>query len=546
MNLIDYCLTEEELWAAQEGTINAARTRHLNHCQDCRRRSKELHDSRLELKRIYSGSSGTNKLPASRKSTYETLKDVPDILNERYQIIQQIDQGGQGVVYLGIDLHLRRQVAIKLSHTTFVDDADSSERILAEGQLLAKINHPLLAQVYDVGIQAGRPYLVMEFVNGATLQTVLRTKQLKRNQVVRVISLIAQGVAVIHESGILHLDLKPENIILTQEGSCKIVDLGTSWLESNQTQQYLGGTTGYMAPEQAAGESDSIGPWTDVYGLGTILAAMLLPIVSDVPAEGAQIFNEKTAWKGCFKNSRNLLNSLLGQLCIDATKPCHHERIATIRLFQKRLARFERYRQYSLTVFFCGLLMMIAGPPWLTSFKKANPTTILPSDRADASQRIEKTPQKLSILEPRKSTTKPHYIQFAIYGLTERDYYFGVWVNTADLRLFPSKWVIKKDGTEFLTIDSHPEELESSHRSEDLRILLIPGNYPGMRQSEIKTELARTLFNSHDFQQIENQEHPQIFLVRPHSRDEGQSGAEQLSYRTSRQNFRVQWHSYGK
>ncbi len=199
-----------------------------------------------------------------------------------YEIRGELGRGGAGVVYRAHDPRLRRDVAIK----TLLDvDASPTQlrRFGREARALAQLRHPNIVAVHEVGEDAeGRPYLVMDLVEGITLEDRLAGGgPLDPREAAGLAQKIAEGLAAGHAQGILHRDVKPENIILTPDGEPHLTDYGLAKdLSSSQSGtvsikgRYIG-TPGFWSPEQASGDEEKMGPATDVYGLGATLFAML-------------------------------------------------------------------------------------------------------------------------------------------------------------------------------------------------------------------------------------------------------------------------------
>ena len=212
------------------------------------------------------------------------------IVGGRYALSDRIAQGGMAVVWRGLDLRLHRDVAIKI--LTQRDDNDR-DRVLREARLLAATPHPNVVQVLDVGVDAERPYIVMELLEGTGLDRVLARGTVPATDALEVVGAALDGLAVVHARGIVHRDLKPSNLFLARDpGSLepstdsllsgrrlKILDFGVSRATDRTTpmksalttrEGALVGTPEYMAPEQARGLPE-IGPAADLYALGVIL-----------------------------------------------------------------------------------------------------------------------------------------------------------------------------------------------------------------------------------------------------------------------------------
>ncbi|MCA8991432.1 MAG: serine/threonine protein kinase [Planctomycetaceae bacterium] len=195
--------------------------------------------------------------------------------HERYELIRPLSRGGQANVYHAWDKRLQRDVAIKVGRNSI--DERTQQRIVREGELLAQVNHPNVARVYDVEFAAGRPFLVLEFICGQTLVQTVKSAELRLTEKLSILSQLSQAVAAVHKHEILHLDLKPENVMLDQHGRVKLIDLGMSWLipKASIENCSVGGTYEYMAPEQISGDVERCDRRTDVYGLGAVLLFLL-------------------------------------------------------------------------------------------------------------------------------------------------------------------------------------------------------------------------------------------------------------------------------
>jgi WD40 repeat protein len=207
-----------------------------------------------------------------RHPTDARLETAP----EGYELLDRIGRGGMGVVYRARHLRLNRVVALKLVRAGASATPESLLRFLREAELLARLQHPHVVQVYETGQHQGLPYLVLEFVAGGTLAGQLG-KPRPAQQAAELVETLARAVQSAHQEGIIHRDLKPGNILLMPDGTPKIADFGLAHLEGADLTDTgaLLGTPSYMAPEQARGERGAIGPATDVYGLGAILYEML-------------------------------------------------------------------------------------------------------------------------------------------------------------------------------------------------------------------------------------------------------------------------------
>lgn len=205
-----------------------------------------------------------------------------------YHVLGQLGSGGQGAVYRGWDPSAQREVAIKVLNGT---QPKQRARFAREVEALGKLRHPNLVVVHAAGEHAGCPFLVLDLVDGITLSERLRREgPLAPEVAAELVASLAGAVAAAHAQGVLHRDLKPDNVLLGPEGRPLLTDFGLARLSGDSSRLSLTGqvlgTPGYMAPEQAAGERRAVGPATDVYGLGGILYACL---TGRPPHEGSNL-----------------------------------------------------------------------------------------------------------------------------------------------------------------------------------------------------------------------------------------------------------------
>ena len=208
-----------------------------------------------------------------------------------YEVLEELGRGGMGVVYKARQLGLNRLVAIKVLRAGTYAEAREVARFRAEAEASARLRHPHIVQIHEIGEQAGLPWFVLEYAEGGTLgQQIAATPQPPRQSAL-LTETLARAVHYAHEHGIIHRDLKPANVLLTADGQPKVGDFGLAKRldEAGQTQSgAVVGTPSYMAPEQAAGKGNEVGPPTDVYALGATLYEMLTgrpPFGADTPLD---------------------------------------------------------------------------------------------------------------------------------------------------------------------------------------------------------------------------------------------------------------------
>jgi serine/threonine-protein kinase len=192
-----------------------------------------------------------------------------------YEVIEELGRGGMGVVFKARQRRADRVVAVKVIRGAWTADPRSQERLTTEARALGRISHPNIVQVFEVG-QEGESFFSMEYIEGGSLAEKLRLEGcLDPEAAADLVRVLASAVGAAHEAGVLHRDLKPANILLKHDGTPKVTDFGLAkWLDGGSgltTSGVILGTPSYMAPEQAAGRFDDVGPRTDVYSLGAIL-----------------------------------------------------------------------------------------------------------------------------------------------------------------------------------------------------------------------------------------------------------------------------------
>jgi serine/threonine-protein kinase len=210
------------------------------------------------------------------------------VLNGRYRLDEPIGEGGMAVVYRGYDLVLNRPVAIKVLRGQFASDANFLRRFEREAQAAARLSHPNIVSVYDVGRDDGTRYIVMEYVPGKTLkQLILEHAPFSLDDTIHIIRQVAAALDYAHQHGLVHRDIKPQNILVDERGFVKVTDFGIAkgLADVSLTEAGFGmGTVHYVSPEQARGEPAT--PASDVYALGVVLYEMLtgrLPFDADNP-----------------------------------------------------------------------------------------------------------------------------------------------------------------------------------------------------------------------------------------------------------------------
>ncbi len=207
---------------------------------------------------------------------------IGKILNERYKIIKELGKGGMAIVYEAQDLLLDRKVALKMLRAEYVNDANFIKRFRHEAKAVAKLSHPNVVNIYDIGQEGNYQYLVMEDVEGTNLKDLIEKKG--RLELVETLGLAKQilaALAVAHKNNIIHCDIKPHNILLTRDMQVKVTDFGIARAISSATTMTITdtivGSAHYFSPEQARGAD--IETRSDLYSLGIVIYEMLTGVV---------------------------------------------------------------------------------------------------------------------------------------------------------------------------------------------------------------------------------------------------------------------------
>lgn len=227
-----------------------------------KRRAAALMPSIAVLTKTSQGRSATDQDPTGA------------VIGGKYELVKQIGSGGMGLVFLAKDLKLGRQVAIKRMRDEFRYSSEDRGRFLREAMIVARLVHPYIVALHEIIEQDGDTYLIMEYMDGKPLASILsEVKRLELKECRELFNFVCQAVDFAHRSDVLHLDLKPGNIMIERNGFAKVMDFGLayetkSFLAKKSSDEDVGGTLVYMAPEQHAGEPVAA---SDIFALGVCL-----------------------------------------------------------------------------------------------------------------------------------------------------------------------------------------------------------------------------------------------------------------------------------
>jgi serine/threonine protein kinase len=220
------------------------------------------------------------------------------LLNNRYEVIEQIGKGGMAVVYRARDIMLERQVAVKVLREDYSRDPTFQERFRQEAKAAANLTHPNIVTVHDFGLDKGQLFIVMENVPGTDLKALLRKRgRFNPGEALPLIIQACAGIGYAHRAGLVHCDVKPQNMLVTPDMRLKVTDFGIaralSTIKPDEQSEIVWGSPQYFAPEQAAGGAPS--PASDVYSLGIILYELLtgtLPFQASTASDLAHLHLE--------------------------------------------------------------------------------------------------------------------------------------------------------------------------------------------------------------------------------------------------------------
>ncbi len=324
-------------------------------------------------------------------------------LNGRYRLDSRIGAGGMSTVYCALDVTLQRQVAIKMMNREVATDSDQLERFRREARSVAQLSHPHIVGVIDAGEDEGRPYIVFEYVEGETLkERIRRMGRLPIAEAVAYAVEIARALGAAHARHIVHRDVKPQNVLIDEEGSAKVTDFGIARTLDEEGLTADGrvlGTTDYVSPEQALGQP--VTGQSDLYSLGVVLFEMLsgqvpfkgenqvaiamkhvreeLPDIQrlrpEVSAALAAVVDRATAKRleDRYANDAELIADLEDVLAIETARAgsATGEVTAVLRTLpsgkQSRVPFRVRHRVFAVLALLVALLLIGGGAAWLVT-----------------------------------------------------------------------------------------------------------------------------------------------------------------------------------
>lgn len=211
-------------------------------------------------------------ISATVKNPPQAAPSTPDRIG-KYEVRRRLGAGGQAATFLAFDPDLKRHAVLKLYHEAKAPA--EQEQVLREGQALARVRSPYVAQCYHADRLDGIPYLVVEYIAGENLADRHRRKPIGTQESIELVAQLADGLSAVHACGLLHRDIKPANVLIGDDGKPRLVDFGLAAHFGSDQLKQVSGTLPYMAPEAARGESDRIDIRSDIFGLGAVLYYLL-------------------------------------------------------------------------------------------------------------------------------------------------------------------------------------------------------------------------------------------------------------------------------
>jgi predicted Ser/Thr protein kinase len=370
MTSISTCPDEHELLSVATGEpAGEAIARHLDACPICAGRVELL---RAELTALHqdlgdgAGPAGDAapepigpEAAAAARARAESPPERPGAIG-RYLVVDQLDEGLQGQVFRVIHPKLGKDMVLKLGRQPVGDDERTS--LVAEGRLLADLDHINLVKIYDLDFHNDRPFLVMEYVHGRNLEDYARDEPVTPRRAAELVAKLAGALAMVHRKGVIHRDIKPRNILIDESDRPRLIDFGLARLRnawSDPSPTNWGGTLAYMAPEQARREHDRIGPRSDLFGLGAVLYFLLTGRPPFVGEKQDEVWDRA---KRCdFEGSALQIAKVphrLERICLKALAVDPADRYATAEEFGQALDGFlDRPRRVAIAA---GILLVLA------------------------------------------------------------------------------------------------------------------------------------------------------------------------------------------
>jgi eukaryotic-like serine/threonine-protein kinase len=360
------CLDETEMLAVAMGEpVAAAVTAHVDGCVMCRARRDRLQAELASLRQNQGYAATPPDLfdPESVAEARECAQEKgrwPDAIG-KYKVVGWIDGGGEADVFRVVHINLGNDLVLKLSRIEVAADMQSG--LVAVGQMLIDLQHPNLVRIFDLDFHDDRPFLVMEYVRGCNLEQHAGAEAVTPRRAAELVAKLAEVMAVAHQHGITHCDIKPKNVLIDNLGEPRLIDFGMARLRhawADRPPSSCGGTVAYMAPEQARLEFDRIGPRSDIFALGGVLYFLLTgqpPFVGETQDEAWDRARRCDFEAGALRAAK--VPRRLERICLKAMAADPDDRYSSAEAFQKALKRYlVRPKILGVLAVLCGVAVL--------------------------------------------------------------------------------------------------------------------------------------------------------------------------------------------
>ncbi|MDX1947800.1 MAG: serine/threonine-protein kinase [Pirellulaceae bacterium] len=335
-------------------TVDATLSSHVETCPACQRRLRSLQSEVSSLRWALASTDPFEAattpalgapVPRAELAALATPSVTLPAMIGRYRVVGRIGGGGQAEVYRVVHPTLLSDLVCKRSREP-VDPERPRDRLVAEGKLLAELNHANLARVVDLDFDGDRPFLVLELVRGRNLRQHAASRSVSPVEGARIVAQVARALAPAHAVGVIHQDIKPDNIVIDEQGHPRLIDFGMAllrgaWRVETGEPGEIGGSVAYMPPEQARGENDRVDTRSDLFALGAVLFELLT---------GKPPYTDKDPYKALAKAqkcdfdmdalSRAQVPGPLAAICLKALAADPAERYGSAEDFAAALERF--------------------------------------------------------------------------------------------------------------------------------------------------------------------------------------------------------------